>query len=646
MKRQSIKFIFVFIFFFSFLAFGQVRLPRLIADGMVLQRETNVKVWGWASPNEAITLHFVDSLYTTTASATGEWNILLDKLKAGGPYSMEIHASNVVTIQNILIGDVWVCAGQSNMELPMQRVSPLYEQEIAHSENNYIRLFTVPQKYNFIQSQKDFDSGRWMAANPQTILNFSAAAYFFGKALYEKYHVPIGLINTSLGGSPAEAWMSDSALKEFPHYAQEALRFKDSTLIHQIDEQDSKRMNAWYSLLFQKDLGSKPSKQKWSHPAIKLSMWDTMSIPGYWADTKLGPVNGVVWFRKDFSASASMAGKEAKLNLGRIVDADSVFVNGKFVGTTSYQYPPRWYTIPAGILQQGKNTIVVRVISTSGSGGFVLDKPYHIIADHDTIDLTGTWNVRLGAAMEPLASQTFIRWKPEGLFNAMLAPLFNFRIAGIIWYQGESNATRAVEYRKLFPAMIRDWRNHWQQGNVPFLFVQLPNFMEPNEQPSEGDWVLLREAQLQTLSLPQTGMAVTIDIGEWNDIHPLDKKDVGQRLARAAQNIAYHDSTVLASGPLYKSMRRADNKIIVTFTNCGQYLMAYGDTALHYFSIAGADKKFVWAKAKIENNTVIVWNDAIAHPVAVRYAWADNPLGANLYNSEGLPASPFRTDAE
>ena len=246
--------------------------------------------------------------------------------------------------------------------------------------------------------------------------------------------------------------------------------------------------------------------------------------------------------------------------------------------------------------------------------------------------------------MKPLASQTFIRWKPVGLYNAMISPLLNYRIKGVIWYQGESNADKPIEYRRLFPAVIRDWRNNWGEGDFPFLFVQLPNFMEMQNQPTESNWALIREAQLKTLSQVNTGMAVTIDIGEWNDIHPLDKKDVGKRLALSAQKVAYGDETVAYSGPIYKSMNIDGNKIILTFTNIGSGLIAKGGGELKYFAIAGADKHFVWAKAKIENNKVVVWNDEIANPVAVRYAWANNPEGANLFNKEGLPASPFRTD--
>jgi sialate O-acetylesterase len=622
---------------------AQVRLPRLVSDGMVLQRDAQVKVWGWAAQREKVTVSFHDSVYFATANEKGEWTILLSGLKAGGPFTMTVSASNIITVKDIMIGDVWVCSGQSNMELPVRRVRPLYGKEIASSANPYIRHFTVPQKYDFNAPENDLDSGKWESPNPTAVLNFSAVAYFFGTDLYEKYHVPIGLINTSLGGSPAESWLSEEALKQFPNHLNEAQRFRDANLIRQIESQDKARIDAWYAELWQKDEGYRDSQKPWSETALSTDGWRRMNVPGYWAATELGAVNGVVWFRKDVEVPASMIGKPAELNLGRIVDADSVFINGVFVGTTSYQYPPRWYNLPPNVLKAGPNTVVVRVISNIGKGGFVLDKPYQIVCEGGTIDLKGPWLYRLGARMEPLASQTFIRWKPLGLFNAMLAPLLNYAIKGVIWYQGESNAERPIEYRDLFPAVIRDWRAKWNQGDFPFLFVQLPNFMEAKDQPSESNWALLREAQLRTLSLPRTGMAVAIDIGEWNDIHPLNKKDVGKRLALAAQKVAYADDKVVYSGPIYQSMRIEGNKIIITFTNTGSGLMARGEE-LKCFAIAGSDKRFVWAKAKIENDKVVVWSEMVSNPVAVRYAWADNPEGANLYNAEGLPASPFRTD--
>jgi sialate O-acetylesterase len=623
---------------------GQIRLPRLISDGMILQRDSLVGIWGWAAKAEKVSIRFDDSTYHGTADDAGRWTITLAPHKAGGPYEMRITGSNEIVIRDIMYGDVWVCSGQSNMELPMRRVSPIYRAEIAHSTNHYIRQFYVPQKYDFNGPEEDLQSGSWTSADPETVLNFSAVAYFYGKELYDKYKVPIGLINTSLGGSPAEAWMSEDALKQFPAYYKEAQRFKDSTLIRTIEESDKRRIGAWYARSSEEDLGNQRSQRPWSDQGRDDADWSTMHIPGYWAPTALGPLNGVVWFRREFDVPNVFVGKAAKLILGRIVDADSAFINGMFVGTVSYQYPPRRYDVPSGLLKEGTNTIVVRVISNAGRGGFVPDKQYEIATRTDTIDLKGEWRYRLGATMEPLASQTFIRWKPEGLYNGMIAPLLNYRIKGVIWYQGESNADRPAEYRTLFPAMIKDWREHWQEGDFPFLFVQLPNFMEAKPEPSESNWALLREAQLKTLSVPNTAMAVTIDIGEWNDIHPLDKLDVGRRLALAAEHLAYGDKSVVDSGPVFESMNIKGNKAVLSFTHTGGGLESKGGGGLLSFAIAGVDRKFVWANARIEKNQVVVWNATVPHPVAVRYAWADNPEGANLRNKEGLPASPFRTD--
>jgi sialate O-acetylesterase len=650
---KQIKFIIFFSILVSQIIYCRVKLPKLISDGMVLQRDANVKIWGWAAIHENISVSFHDSMYQTTANDSGVWEVMLTRLKAGGPFTMTLFASDTVTVQDVFIGDVWICSGQSNMELPMIMVRALYESDIANSDNTFLRCFTVPQKYNFNNPQQDFDCGCWQAANPTNVLTFSATAYFFAKELYEKYHVPIGLINASLGGSPVEAWISEESLKMFPDQYMEAQRFKDSTLITQIEHQDEIRIQGWYSHLRQKDEGFKDPQKPWSDPTLNTSDWATIKIPGYWTHTQLGHVNGVVWFKKEITISAlpgkvetgsDVGEQQAKLILGRIVDADSVFINGVFVGTTGYQYPPRRYSFPSNLLKRGKNIIVIRVISTIGNGGFVLDKPYKLLAWGQTIDLKGDWQYRLGTAMDPLASQTFIRWKPLGLYNAMISPLLNYRMKGVIWYQGESNAEKPLEYQDLFSALIQDWRHKWNQGDFPFLFVQLPNFMETKNEPAESNWALLREAQFKTLTLPNTGMAVTIDIGEWNDIHPLNKKDVGKRLALAAQKTAYGDEIAISSGPLYHSMKIEGNKIIISFSNTGSGLIAQGGGELKYFAIAGADKRYVWAKAKITDGKVVVWNKKIKNPKSVRYAWADNPEGANLYNREKLPASPFRTD--
>lgn len=631
--------------FISQTAFSRVRLPLLLSDGMVLQRGDSVKIWGWADADEKVTINFAGKTYNGTTGKDGKWTVMLSELKAGGPYSMEITGSNRITLEDILIGDVWVCSGQSNMDLPMARVEERHADVIANSDNPAIRRFFVSKKYDFNTPQEDLDSGSWESANPKTVLSFTATGYFFAKALYEKYKVPIGLIHASVGGSPAEAWLSEDALKKFPAHLETAKKFKDGDYVNQIANKDKAVSDAWYSLLQQKDKGLADGPKPWFDPAYDASDWATMNVPGYWADGPLGNVNGVIWFRKEIDVPAYMAGKPTRLLLGRIVDSDTTYVNGKSVGGVSYQYPPRRYDVPDSLLKAGKNIIVVRVVNNAGRGGFVPDKPYQLSAAGRTIDLKGPWQYKLAVTMEPLQSKTFIEWQPLGLYDGMIAPLLNYTIKGVIWYQGESNTARPLEYQKLFPALIADWRQKWNQGDFPFLYVQLANYMEVKDQPSESNWAELREAQLKTLAVPNTAMAVTIDIGEWNDVHPLNKEDVGKRLALAAQKLAYGDKNIVHSGPIDDSMEIEGNRITITFTNTGGGLAAKGGE-LKYFAIAGADKKFVWAKAEIEGNKVVVWNDDVTNPLTVRYAWADNPEGANLYNKEGLPASPFRTDVD
>ena len=615
---------------------AEVKLPRLISDGMILQRETPVKIWGWASKNETITLKFQGQSYKTKADKTGNWKIELPAQTAGGPYTMEI---NKIILKNILFGDVWLCSGQSNMELPISRVLDLYRDEVKDVSNDNIRLFHVPLKYNFQQPETDFVGGEWKSVTPGNLLNFSAAAYFFAKDLYDKYQVPIGLLRSAVGGSPAEAWLSEEALKDYPHHI-EAARQCTPSFIDSVSAADRKNGYEWAVTLNNLDKGI----SKWFKPDTDVSDWNTISLPGYWAD-KL-PNNkriiGSIWLRKDFEVPASMTGQEAILRLGCIVDSDSAFINGTFVGSISYQYPPRIYNIPVGLLKEGKNNITVRVVST-GRGGFVEEKPYKIIAGNQTIDLTGNWLYKIGAEMKPSSfPSTTFQYKPMGLFNSMINPLLNYAIKGVIWYQGESNTGRTEEYKKLFPGLINNWREKWNNPELPFIYVQLANFMKIQREPVESGWAELREIQRKALNLPHTGMAVAIDLGEWNDIHPLNKKDIGRRLSLEAQRVAYNENDIISSGPLYKDMTIEGNAIILRFSSVGSGL--YANNLLQGFAIAGEDGKFVWADAVVTSqNTVKVWNNKIKNPTVVRYAWADNPVEANLKNKEGLPASPFST---
>jgi sialate O-acetylesterase len=626
-------------------AAATVRLPRLVSNGMVLQRDQPVRIWGWASPGEAVSVAFLGKTYQAITGTDGQWRVTLPAMKAGGPYEMSLKASNELKVKDILVGDVWLCSGQSNMETPMSRLRDKYPDVIAQAANPRIRQYEVPLTYSFQGPRADLTGGKWIAADPQTVLQFSGVAYFFAKEINAKYQVPVGIIKDAVGGSPAQAWLSAEALKQFPTYEQQAAKYKDSTLVAAIRQREGAAVADWYRSLYQADLGEARGQQKWSAPSYDASSWAVMNVPGYWAEqTPLGPVNGVLWFRKEVDVPATMTGQPARLELGTLVDADSTYINGQLVGTTSYQYPPRKYEVKAGVLKPGKNVVVVRLISNGGRGGFTKDKNYQLTAGGQTLDLRGPWQYRLGATMLPTPGTTTFHYQPGGLYNGMIAPVLPYAIKGVLWYQGESNTANPADYLALMTSLIADWRKQLRQPNLPFLYVQLANFMAVKSEPSESSWAAVRDIQRRTLAVPHTGMAVTTDVGEWNDIHPLDKQTPGHRLALAAQKVAYGAAKVVASGPLYQGMQGAGNKVTLKFSDTGSGLLAKGGGALKGFAVAGPDKKFVWAQARIEGNKVVVWNDQVPNPTVVRYAWADNPEGANLYNKEGLPASAFTTE--
>jgi sialate O-acetylesterase len=624
--------------------YGQVKLPQMIRDSMILQRDTKINIWGWASKGEKVTVKFNGKTYKTKTGDNGKWMMQLPSMSAGGPYTMDISGKNKITLHDILIGDVWFCSGQSNMVHQMKLHSVRYPDEIVNANYPEIRQFWVPNVTDLQGPKDDLPFGYWKSANPQDVLDFSAVAYFFAKALYEKYHVPIGIINSSWGGVPIEAFMSEDALKEFPNILSTVQKNKDTAYI-----------NSFSRRRFGGGGGNIPGPvdkglegpTKWYDPAYVPKEWRQIGIPGYWEDQGLKDLNGVVWYRREIDVPASMIGKPAKVFLGRIVDADALYINGKEVGNTTYQYPQRRYAVPDGLLKAGKNLFVVRVTNNFGKGGFVPDKPYYLFAGSDTVELKGYWQYKVGEVFEPrrgfgggggFSAQN----APTALYNTMVAPEINYAIKGFVWYQGESNTNHAAEYAKLQPAMITDWRNKWKEGEIPFLYVQLPGFMDYNYLPSESQWAELRESQLKSLSVPNTAMAVAIDLGEWNDIHPDRKKDVGDRLALAAEKIAYGEN-IVSTGPIYQSSTIEGNKMIISFTNVGSGLITNDGEPLSEFAIAGADKKFVWANAKIEGDKVVVWSDEIKAPKYVRYAWADDPVNPNLFNKEGLPASPFET---
>lgn len=621
---------------------AQLRLPRLIRDSMILQRDVPVKIWGWASKKGKIKVAFNQNSYKTVADTNGNWSVILPATKAGGPFTITIVGDHTIELKEILFGDVWICSGQSNMVHQMELHSVRYANEVASANNPLIRHFWVPNLADMQKPQDDLVNGFWKSANPKDINEFSAAAYFFAVKIYEQYHIPIGLINASVGGTPIEAWISEEGLKDFPFIQNTIQKNKDTAYIN-----SSKRLAA--------NLPQRPKSEdkgllnKWYDPNYIPKGWHNITVPGFWEDQGVRDLDGVVWYRKEFEIPKTMSKNAARLFLGRIVDADNVYINGTAVGNTTYMYPQRRYSIPAGLLQEGKNLIVVKIQNSFGKGGFVPDKPYYLFAGKDTIDLKGYWQYKVGEVYTPMqrgmgnGGISAIN-QPTALYNAMIAPFINYANKGILWYQGESNTGRANEYTELQNALIRDWRKKWNNPTTPFLYVQLPGFMDMSYLPSESQWAQFRQAQLQSLSMPNTGMAVAIDLGEWNDIHPDRKKEVGDRLALLARKIVYHENELVYSGPLYQSSSIDGNKIMISFTQTGSGLSTSDGEELTYFAIAGEDKKFVWAKASIQGNKVVVWNENISNPKYVRYGWADNPDGANLCNKEGLPASPFTNE--
>ena len=633
-------------------AFADVTLPRLLNDGAILQRDKPLTIWGWAADGEKVSVNFAGKEKSTQA-ADGKWQVTFPARKAGGPYELVVTGErNQLKRSNILLGDLWVASGQSNMELPLRRVRYQYPGLVETTQQPNIREFNVPVAYAFKGPLSDYTQGDWKTATPENLENFSAVGFFFAQKLLAENKVPVGIITIPVGGSPAEAWVSESVLQKYPQYLQKLQPFKDDAHVQATIAKDKANSDKWYGDLGAADIGL---KNNWSQEKLDTSAWKTLQVPGFLkeqADNKNDKAftNGAFWVRKTVELTQAQVAKKAVLWLGCIVDGDQVFVNGQAVGQTGYQYPPRIYAVPAGLLKPGKNSIAIRVTSYSANAGFVKDKRYALMfgesqfgeaySGDEEVSLRGEWQYQIAATAGSMQPGTTLHYLPSSLFNAKLAPALPLKIKGVIWYQGESNVGRAAEYQQLMTDLIGDWRKQFQQPDLPFVYVQLANFLPAGSQPGESGWAELREAQRKTLAVKNTAMAVAIDAGEWNDIHPLDKQKVGERLALGALKVAYGKKSLLASGPSLKKVKATGNRVELTFADAGKGLQAVGGELKH-IALAGADKKFVWAKAEVKSNKLVVWADAVAEPKWVRYAWADNPEGANLYNSAGLPASPF-----
>lgn len=627
---------------------ADVRLPKVFGSHMVLQRRKPVPVWGWADAGEKVTVTLANQTKTTRAGKDGKWRVSLDPMEAGGPYQLVAKGKkNAVTFDDVLAGEVWICSGQSNMEWPLQSAA---NGKAESKQANYpqIRQLAVSKAMSLTLAS-DID-GEWTVCSPQTAPNYTAVGYFFAKQLQQELNVPIGLINTSWGGTHSETWTSRESLNR-----DEELRTVADKLpgtYEEVIQSGTERVRT----LLQTQQGGLPTATEtrtWATPDLNTSQWKAMNVPSDWEWRGLPTLDGVVWFRREVILPETGPLKNMTLHIGSVDDDDSTFVNGQLVGSTK-GLRPRAYALPDGLLKPGRNVIAVRVTDNGGQGGLV-GQPEQLRLSGDNLDLplAGSWQYRVAEVNRSSYNPGPNTYATQ-LFNAMLNPLVPYAIAGAIWYQGESNAGRAHQYRRTFPLMIQDWRQHWGD-DFPFLFVQLASYQAANGDSRRGSmWAELREAQTMTLQLPNTGMAVTSDIGESADIHPKNKHDVGRRLAAEAMRVAYQKLSAEAGdssrgessrGPMLEKMTPDKNRAVLTFRNAEGGLTVkdkYG--YLKGFELAGADQKFYYAKAEIQGNSVVVQCDSVAAPVSVRYGWADDNGEVNLYNKRGFPAVPFRTD--
>ncbi len=631
------------------IARADVKLPAIFGDGMVLQQKSSVTLWGWAAPGEKISVKgsWQWSGTTAKADADGRWKLKLKTAKAGGPHTLTINGSNEIILKDILLGEVWICSGQSNMEYTMAMLrTDAINADIAKADYPQIRLFTVKKAVSAVPLD-DVD-GQWLLCSPSTVGNFSAVAYYFGQKLHNELKVPVGLISSNWGGTKSEVWNSREALMKFDRFKDQVEQLGRPEYEAAAKEKYQKAVDEWQQKVAQLDTGL---QQEWFKPQLDESDWKTMELPGIWENTEMGAMDGIVWFRRNTNLPPSWAKAEMELRLGAVDDVATVWFNGVSLGTTYGWNQPRVYRIPQSALHVGTNSIVVRVVDTGGEGGFISSADDMRIGPPGSDVKTGatiakTWKYKIGykgavpaSPDQSEASGMPNQGTPTALYNAMIAPIVPFRIAGAIWYQGESNCYDAMLYRTLFPALITDWRNQWDQGDFPFYYVQIAPYGYGPGTYSQA----LREAQMMTLdAVPNVGMAVTMDIGEEKDIHPKNKQDVGDRLARWALAKDYGRKDVVFSGPIYKSMKVERDTIRLSFKYADGGLVARGGP-LTDFMIAGEDRNFVPAKAVIEGNNVVVSSSDIKNPVAVRYGWNDWTC-PNLFNAAGLPASSFRTD--
>ena len=604
-------------------ALADVRLPHLLSNHMVLQREKPVALWGWAEPGEKVTVTLQDETRSATTDKEGRWKVMLKPRPAGGPYEITVAAKNRLTLSDVLVGDVWVCSGQSNMAMPL-KAAATGAQEIERADNPKIRLCTV--NMNSLQRPSTDIVGIWRECSPESAKTFSAAGYLFGRRLQQDLDVPVGLIQSAMGGTDAGSWTPLEAMEN------------DAQL----------KGNAERGRKVVAEFPAQPLDQSgWEAPGFADATWKTMELPGAWEKSGLGmdKLDGVVWFRKEIEIPADWAGRDLELHLGPIDDGDTTYFNGVRIGGMDVDTPdvykiPRNYPLPGSIVKSSKAVVAIRVTDRLGDGGLLgtPEQSYLSVKGENAMSLPlgGTWKFQIADSWPPVGT-------PSGLFNGMIAPLTPMAVRGVIWYQGESNAAGAAQYRHLLGDLIAGWRAVWKDPAMPFVVVQLPNYMAAKPEPGDSQWAGIREAQQQVAaSVKDVSLAVTIDLGEEKNIHPTNKADVAARAALAAEAHVYKKD-VEGDAPLYAGLSIEGNKVRVRFDHAAGGLEVRGG-AIKGFALAGRDGKFQWADATLDGQDVLVRCEAVAEPVAVRYAWADNPESTLYGKKSGLPVTPFRSD--